>query len=268
LSEAAEIGKVGEKAVVDNLKSQGYEIIEWNTQAPGATDIEAAKPQQQHILIQVKTAVYPNVPADLSQTETDAVKSRAARKNAVAYAAKVQLRADYQTTVKRPDIKYITLPEMTAFASVECPKCKQRYTPRGSFVCPHCGYKAEAYDGVAVNPIVGSSAALTGVEATTYELTDKEFDSILRDELKRYLQEKLGPMKITMVDKTRDIDAVKLKVSKLIAEPEFASVATDYVSLRSQEQQAKLNLKLQRLILLVAIGTLFIGVLSLIALYI
>ncbi|MGD0177064.1 MAG: hypothetical protein ABSC50_09605 [Candidatus Bathyarchaeia archaeon] len=99
------------------------------------------------------------------------------------------------------------------------------------------------------------------VEATTYELTDKEFDSILRDALKLYLQNKLGAMKITKLDTATDIKAVKLKVSKFISEPEFASVAAAYVSLRSQEQQANLNSKLQWLIVLVAIGTFLTGLL-------
>lgn len=103
MSQPADIGRIGEKAVVDNLTSQGYTIIEWNTQAPGATDIEASN-SKEHILVQVKSAMYPSIPVDLSQADIAAIKSRASRKNAVAYEAKVQL-----TPGSAPGIKYIRL---------------------------------------------------------------------------------------------------------------------------------------------------------------
>ena len=102
MSQPADIGRIGEKAVVDNLTSQGYTIIEWNTEAPGATDMRLHS--KEHILVQVKSAMYPSIPVDLSQADIAAIKSRASRKNAVAYEAKVQL-----TPGSAPGIKYIRL---------------------------------------------------------------------------------------------------------------------------------------------------------------
>jgi hypothetical protein len=141
-------------------------------------------------------------------------------------------------------------------ATAECPKCRHSLPLHFSGICPNCGLNVKLVnDGDS-----GQMKESVSLEATTYELTDKEFDSILRDELKRYLREKLGAMKITKVD--RDIKAVKLKVSKFITEPEFASAAAAYVSLRSQEQQANSNLMLQWLIAFLAAGTFVAGILS------
>lgn len=151
--------------------------------------------------------------------------------------------------------------------TVECPNCKQWYDAERSKKCPSCGYQTTEFKNARVFGSARTSVELSTLEATTYELTDKEFDGILRDELKRYLQEKLGAVKITKLDKTKDIKAVRLEVSKLITAPEFASVAAAYVSLRSQEQQANLNLRLQWLIALVAIGTFFTGLLAVVLPY-
>lgn len=85
-----EIGKIGEKKVVEWLLANGYTIVEWDTKAPGATDIEA-KNTKAHVLVQVKTAVEPNTPADMSHEEVQALKARASRKKAEAWQAKVQL---------------------------------------------------------------------------------------------------------------------------------------------------------------------------------
>jgi hypothetical protein len=137
----------------------------------------------------------------------------------------------------------------------------QWYDAQRSKKCPSCGYRTTEFKNTRVFGSARTSVELSTLEATTYELSDKEFDGILRDELKRYLQEKLGAVKITNWDKTKDTKPVRLEVSKLIIAPEFASVAAAYVSLRSQEQQANLNLRLQWLIALVAIGTFFTGLL-------
>lgn len=87
---SVEIGKIGEKYVVDWLKSKRYIIVKWDTRAPGSTDIEA-KHSTAHILVQVKTAVEPNKPADLSSQEIRNLKSRASKIGAIAFQAKVQL---------------------------------------------------------------------------------------------------------------------------------------------------------------------------------
>ncbi len=144
-------------------------------------------------------------------------------------------------------------------ASSECPNCKHSLPPHHSGPCPNCGsnviLKKDQEAGIGID----ASASL---EATTRDLTDEEFESVLRDALKEHLQEQLGAMKITKLDVATGIKAVKLKVSKFIREPANASVATAYLSLRSQEQQTDLNLKLQRLILYVAIGTLVTGLVT------
>ncbi|MGA2462082.1 MAG: hypothetical protein ABSF82_11755 [Candidatus Bathyarchaeia archaeon] len=91
----------------------------------------------------------------------------------------------------------------------------------------------------------------TGIEATS-EPTDKEFEGLLRDELKRYLQEKLGAMKTIKLDRTQsfDLKTVRLKMSEQITKPEFASVVAAYVSLLSQEKQARTNMMLEGMMLL------------------
>lgn len=85
-----EIGQAGERIVVQWLRSKGYTIDNWDTQAPGSTDIEAHHSTAK-ILVQVKSAVNPNEPSSLSSDEERNIKSRATRINAVAWEARVQL---------------------------------------------------------------------------------------------------------------------------------------------------------------------------------
>ncbi|HAU37994.1 MAG TPA: hypothetical protein DCX07_09800 [Phycisphaerales bacterium] len=87
---AASIGHAGEGVVVTYLKAKGYRITCWDTQGPGATDIEAAGTQAT-LLVQVKSAVWPNEPCALSVLEHQALTSRAARKRAQAWEARVTL---------------------------------------------------------------------------------------------------------------------------------------------------------------------------------
>ena len=83
-------GQAGEAAAVAALKSEGWTITSWNTQAPGSTDIEAASGSKK-LLVQVKSAVAPQSPGSLSSDEERNIKSRASRIGADAYEARVTL---------------------------------------------------------------------------------------------------------------------------------------------------------------------------------
>jgi Holliday junction resolvase-like predicted endonuclease len=87
---SSDVGQAGESAVVAELKKLGYRITSWDTQGPGATDIEAAS-SMTTLLVQVKTAVSPNAPASLSGDERRAITARALRKGAEAWEARVFL---------------------------------------------------------------------------------------------------------------------------------------------------------------------------------
>ena len=83
------IGRAGEGYVVDWLKAEKYSI-KWNTQTPGVTDIEA-QTSSKRLLVQVKTALYPNDPDRLSTEEEKTITARAARLGAQAWEARVQV---------------------------------------------------------------------------------------------------------------------------------------------------------------------------------
>ncbi|HEY4674472.1 MAG TPA: hypothetical protein VIH48_00285 [Candidatus Bathyarchaeia archaeon] len=85
-----EIGHAGEQVVVEWLRGKGYTIDRWDTQSSGSTDIEAHRATA-HLLVQVKSSVHPNEPANLSSEEERNIKSRAARIGAVAWEARVKL---------------------------------------------------------------------------------------------------------------------------------------------------------------------------------
>lgn len=94
MSTATSIGRAGEGYVVAWLKGRGYSKIRWDTQAPGSTDIEAQN--SAHLLIQVKTAMYPDNPEQLSAEEETAISSCAARLAAQAWEARVQVSANLE----------------------------------------------------------------------------------------------------------------------------------------------------------------------------
>lgn len=85
----SEVGRAGEHAVVQWLRSNRCTVTNWNTQAAGSTDIEAVGAAR--LLIQVKSAVYPSQPASLSSDEEGNIKSRATRTSAEAWEARVLL---------------------------------------------------------------------------------------------------------------------------------------------------------------------------------
>ena len=86
---SAEVGTTGEKHATAELRAKGWTCYR-NTQLPGATDIEATGGTPA-LLVQVKTAVYPNLPADLSAEEKTAIVSRANRNGKDAWLAQLQI---------------------------------------------------------------------------------------------------------------------------------------------------------------------------------
>jgi Holliday junction resolvase-like predicted endonuclease len=90
-----DIGQAGERSVVHWLTSHGFTIQEWNTQAPGSTDIRATAGGKT-LLVQVKSAVAPSQPTTLSPQEETNIKARAANLKAEAWEATVLLTASLQ----------------------------------------------------------------------------------------------------------------------------------------------------------------------------
>jgi hypothetical protein len=84
-----EIGNAGEGYVVEHLKGRIYTIDTWDTHTSGLADIEAHD-NKGRMLVLVKSAVN-DVPSDLSAEEQRHLKSRAAKRGAVAWQAKVVL---------------------------------------------------------------------------------------------------------------------------------------------------------------------------------
>jgi hypothetical protein len=83
------IGQAGEHIVARDLVAKGY----WtniDTKSPGATDIEAHG-STTNLLVQVKSAVAPNFPADLSSEEEGRIRLRATLLGWEAWSARVQL---------------------------------------------------------------------------------------------------------------------------------------------------------------------------------
>jgi len=90
----AEIGSIGERHVEHRLTATGWKCKR-DTQLPGSTDIEAEVGEKK-ILVQVKTAVSPATPADLSAEELRNIKSRENRSRRQACLAKVTVRSGGQ----------------------------------------------------------------------------------------------------------------------------------------------------------------------------
>jgi hypothetical protein len=85
---SAEIGNIGERYVGAWLHARGYQYYR-NTQLPGSTDIEASGPAS--LLVQVKTAVYPRSPTELTPDERRAIITRANRNGRQAWLAQLQI---------------------------------------------------------------------------------------------------------------------------------------------------------------------------------
>lgn len=82
-----DIGTAGEMHTAAWLEANGY-ATNVNTKLPGATDIDAWNGTTR-LLVQVKTAVQPGIPAGLTNAEVQAITPRAGRIQAQAWSAHV-----------------------------------------------------------------------------------------------------------------------------------------------------------------------------------
>lgn len=89
MATSTDIGRIGEQIVAQELKEKGYQT-NVDTKQAGATDIEAEAPTNK-LLVQVRTAVLPSLPASLSALEGTELKARASQLGLQAWEAKVQL---------------------------------------------------------------------------------------------------------------------------------------------------------------------------------
>jgi hypothetical protein len=98
-------------------------------------------------------------------------------------------------------------------------------------------------------------------------LSDREFNNLIRRTLRAYIENVMDAKGLAVENYDKGtIETFDLV--KDIEDPNFASVVVAYMTLVSQEQQADLNLRLQWLIALVAVGTLVTGFLSVVLLYV
>lgn len=107
--EAADIGHAGEKIVEDLLSQNSWTNIIRDTWQKGSTDIKAdpIDKTKKGILIQVKTALFPNAPAEISADEKKNIIMRAKRENRDAYAAYLKIDSN-KKLVGNVDFKILT----------------------------------------------------------------------------------------------------------------------------------------------------------------
>jgi len=98
MMELRHIGNIGERLVEEYLAAKGY-LCHRNTRSPGSSDIEAVA-RSATLLVQVKTAIYPEQPADLTSEETQNLKARAEKSGAEAWGTKVTINATGQLVGK------------------------------------------------------------------------------------------------------------------------------------------------------------------------
>lgn len=82
----------GERSVVTWLENKGFMIVKWDTESPGTKNIEAKSGSARtRLFVQVRTSVHPEDPPSLTSGEEADIKSRAAKIDAEAWEARVQL---------------------------------------------------------------------------------------------------------------------------------------------------------------------------------
>lgn len=87
----------GERSVVTWLEKKGFTIVKWDATSPGSKNIEAKSGSAQvHLLIQARTSVHPEDPPSLTSREEEDIRSRAAKIDAEAWEARVQLDLNLQ----------------------------------------------------------------------------------------------------------------------------------------------------------------------------
>ena len=90
-----DVGTAGELAVVLWLQAKGYNINNWDTKAPGSTDIEVAGSNLK-LLVRVKSASFPKIPSSLSIAEELNITLRSFITKAQAWEARVLLNTELQ----------------------------------------------------------------------------------------------------------------------------------------------------------------------------
>ena len=97
LAQPKDIARIGEEAVLNNLKHQGWTGIA----VTADRDIQANNPGGTLQLFRLKVAAHPNTPDSLSDAERAILISKAKSMNAVAYEVKVQLDEKHTTATIR-----------------------------------------------------------------------------------------------------------------------------------------------------------------------
>jgi hypothetical protein len=95
-----------------------------------------------------------------------------------------------------------------------------------------------------------------------WKLKDKELNSLIRKALKFYIASQVEFVEFSVWDKGAEKKPSTSKSPKMIESPNLASVIASYVALVSSEEQAKLNNRVQVLILLVAASSLLTSLLT------
>ena len=85
----SEVGSIGERYAVAWLQQKGWRCY-LNTKLPGATDIEASGGSVS-LLVQVKTAIHPSIPAFPDAEDRKAIVARAQRNGREAWVAQLQI---------------------------------------------------------------------------------------------------------------------------------------------------------------------------------
>lgn len=90
MSKESETNHAGEYIVFQSLRSLGYTVDKWETHSPGSQAVEAHD-EDVRLLLQVRSAVYPNDPPALTSSEERVIELRAVRIGAEAGEARVRL---------------------------------------------------------------------------------------------------------------------------------------------------------------------------------
>ena len=106
-------------------------------------------------------------------------------------------------------------------------------------------------------------AHVSHYQIKSHHLTKEELEGALREQLEKYLREKVEAVKTTDVDIDKQTTAVNVLSSNPISDPAFASAAAAWISLRSQEKQTRLNIRLQLLIVSLAMVQILVVLLPL-----
>lgn len=88
-----------------------------------------------------------------------------------------------------------------------------------------------------------------------WELSDKERNKLIKRSLQWYIFDQVG------FEEIRFSDRLKTKSAKSLTDPHMASLIASYVALNTQENQGQTNIRLQVLIVIVALSSVLASVL-------